>query len=117
MKCDSKLYICDNEGKKFFGKGPVALLLEIDRVHSIKKAAANLDLSFGKAMTMIRNAEKGFRTELLIKRTGGRGGGGSELTPEGKALIDRYILFEEKAKDGIEAAYEQVFADSDNTLS
>lgn len=111
MKCDSKIYLCSDDGKKFFGKGPAALLMEIDQVHSIKKAASNLGLSFGKAMTLIHNAEKAFNTELLIKKSGGKGGGGSELTPEGKAFIEKYLLFEKKAKSYVETAYREVFDD------
>ena len=42
MFCDWKLYICGDNGLKFFGKGPQILLYGVERLGSLHQAAAEM---------------------------------------------------------------------------
>lgn len=96
MKLGWKLYVCDDEGNKFFGKGPVRLLEKIDEHKSINKAAADMYLSYHKALKMIKDAEEGFGLVLVERKTGGRSGGGSFLTEDARKVIQKYKALEKE---------------------
>ena len=79
---------------KIFGKGPKTLLLKIDELGSLRKAASAMKLSYTKAWTMILNLEKGLGIKVLEKQIGGKNGGGSTLTEEARTLIKKFDEFE-----------------------
>ncbi len=80
-------------GEKFFGPGTVTLLLNVDKTHSLLAASRLMSLSYSKATAMIKNAEKQLGFNLLLSRTGGESGGGSELTSGARAMIKLYSDF------------------------
>ena len=94
MTYDWKLYLCDDQGKKFFGLGPMTLLLKVKEYGSLKKAAEDMSLSYHKALNMVKAAEAGFGCSLMVKKIGGERGGGSTLTPEALRIIETYQAFE-----------------------
>ena len=73
--------------QKCFGPG-VAMLMR-----SLRSAAMSMEMAYSKAWAMMRNAEAGFGFKLLHSTTGGRGGGGAELTEEGRALLAAYDAY------------------------
>lgn len=78
---------------KFFGPGTVTLLQNVDRTHSLLAASKQMSLSYSKATAMIKNAEQNLGFKLLVSRTGGASGGGSNLTQEARELIRLYQQF------------------------
>ena len=109
MTYDQKLYICTNDGKKFFGKGPLDLLLYVDEFKSLNKAATKMELSYHKALKLIKTAEEGFGYPLMSKKIGGENGGGSLLTPEAYELIEKYNRFEKLMDEYAAQAFSDVF--------
>lgn len=84
--------------KIFFGPG-VALLLKLtEEYESLNAAAKSMDLSYTKATRMIKDAEEALGFELLVRKIGGSGGGGSVLTPECTDFLNKYLLFENEIK-------------------
>jgi len=81
----------NEKGEAVFGDGLAELLEEIDKCHSMLKAAKNLGMSYRYALHRITLAEKRL-CELLVNRSrgGAKGGGFSEVTPCGKTLVARY---------------------------
>ena len=79
--------------EKFFGPGTVTLLQNVDVTHSLLAASKLMSLSYSKATAMIKNAEAQLGFKLLMSRTGGVLGGGSELTQEARELIRLYQQF------------------------
>lgn len=73
-----------------FGEGLYNLLLRIDRTGSLAGAASDLGMSYRAAWGKIRVAEKKWSIKLVNTRVGGEAGGGSGLTGEARALLDRY---------------------------
>ena len=81
-------------GEKCFGPGPAALLEATDRLGSLLAAAAEADMAYSKAWTSLRACEQALGIPLLEREAGGRRGGGSRLTREGRDLLERYRALE-----------------------
>lgn len=109
MKYDWKLYLCDDQGKKFFGLGPMTLLLKVDEYGSLKKAAEDMSLSYHKALNMIKAAEAGFGCPLMVKKIGGERGGGSTLTPAAQEIIQTYRTFEARLDQCADQIFSELF--------
>jgi len=92
-------------GEKFFGPGTVTLLRNVDQTHSLLAASRLMSMSYSKATSMIKNAEKHLGFKLLSSRAGGESGGGSELTPDARAMLNLYLEF----SSGIKASADKLF--------
>ena len=72
-----------------FGPRDAALLAAIDEHGSLAGAAAALDRSFAHAQRRVVELEGAFG-DLVERRRGGAGGGGSDLTPGAWELLGRF---------------------------
>jgi len=73
-------------------------------------------MSYSKAWTLINTLEKRLGFKLLIKTVGGQQGGGSELTEEAKALMDRYNRFRKCADRVLNELFWEFFEDRTDFL-
>ena len=87
MEIKAKFWI-ENRGEVMFGGGRAALLLAVDRLGSIQRAADKFGMSYRYAWGMIKKIEKRAGFKMVETKLGGRNGGGAKLTPEGKAFIE-----------------------------
>lgn len=78
---------------KCFGPGVAQLLHAVDRLHSLRAAAAEMEMAYSKAWSIIRNSEETLGFKLLNASAGGRGGGGATLTEEAVKLLTAYDGF------------------------
>ena len=76
------------------GPGKVDLLKAVGVAGSISSAARSLGMSYKRAWLLIDTLNQGFGRRVLVATHGGKGGGGTELTPLGKKLIERYESIE-----------------------
>ncbi len=90
FKIRSKVWIEDNDGKVIFGLGRLKILEAIDRCGSLNAAAKELKMSYRGLWAKIKITEESLGKSLLEKKTGGASGGGSELTPLARNLIDEF---------------------------
>ena len=109
MKAVTKIIFLDNEGEKFFGEGPVRLLHGIEEKGSLRAAARSMEMAYSKALTIIKNAEKVLGLPLVIRTTGGKSGGGSVLTPEGKRFIRQYEAYRDACETENKKLFRQYF--------
>ena len=58
MREQIKLYLCNEEGQRFFGEGPYQLLRCIERWGSLRSAAQEMNMAYTKAFHLIRHAEE-----------------------------------------------------------
>jgi molybdenum ABC transporter molybdate-binding protein len=72
------------------GPGRVDLLETIDRCHSISAAARQLGMSYRRAWLLVDSMNRAAGCELVRRQTGGREGGGAELTANGRIAIALY---------------------------
>lgn len=86
MKIDGRFWLT-KDGESFLGSGRIELLELIDQTGSINAAAKAMKMSYKAAWERI-NGMNALADQPLIERlTGGRGGGGTKLTPYARELI------------------------------
>ncbi len=93
MKVVTRITFWDENGEKFFGEGPARLLKGIEEHGSLRSAALSMDMAYTKALKLMKNAEAALGFPLTTRMTGGKSGGGSVLTPEGKEWLSRYEAY------------------------
>jgi molybdate transport system regulatory protein len=87
----------DLDGSHRVGPGKIALLEGIAATGSISAGGRALNMSYRRAWELIEELNAMFGAPVVIPKTGGRKGGGAELTPLGLALIKRYRAIEKVA--------------------
>lgn len=107
MRYKLKIQIGNNEFN--FGKGVVELLELCDKYGSLSKAYKEMGMSNSKAWKIIKRAQEDLGYELVRTTSGGSLGGGSCLTLEGKELVRKYKLFQEKIETYSEQVFKEVF--------
>lgn len=89
-------------GASSLGPGKVALLEEIGRHGSISAAARAMEMSYRRAWLLVESMNRSFTQPLVTTATGGKRGGGAELTAFGREVLRRYRDMEQKAHRAIE---------------
>lgn len=80
----------DFSSQAYVGPGKVGLLEAIRDSGSISQAARNLGMSYRRAWLLLESINESFSEPATIAKTGGKGGGGVELTKFGNVLIKCY---------------------------
>jgi len=109
MKPGYSTWIKDEDDKRVFGIGPYRLLVLVEQLGSLNKAAKEMGLSYSKAINILNRAESGMNTKLLDREVGGTNGGGSSLTPEALIIMSKYKHFRDSSSLAIEKIYEEIF--------
>ena len=79
--------------EKCFGPGVASLLTLVKSCHSLRAAAMQMGMAYSKAWTILKTAEEKLGFKLLHSTTGGRHGGGAQLTEQGEALLAAYTRY------------------------
>ncbi len=78
------------DGKVVMSLWRVRLLKAVAETGSISKAAEVMDIPYRRAWEKIHQSEERLGIKLIDTQVGGSGGGGAQITTEGKALIEKY---------------------------
>lgn len=108
MKVGYSIWL-DNNGRAF-GEGPYRLLKGIEQNGSLRQTAAEQHISYRKAWSILKNTEKKLGLHILERKVGGVSGGGSAITPSGKALMTQYEQFRAEANKALEQIYRKHFS-------
>ncbi len=76
------------------GPGKIALLEAIGRTGSLSAAARLLKMSYRRGWLLLDSLNTSFRRPVAELSKGGRGGGGANLTPFGRSLVEAYRRLE-----------------------
>ena len=109
MRPVTKIIFTDDHGVKFFGEGPFRLLLGVEKTGSLRAAAMEMEMAYSKASKILKQAEANLGFPLTIRAAGGRDGGGSILTPEGKRWLQRYEAYRDACIKANQSLYRQFF--------
>ncbi len=107
MKIGYKVWL-ENNGKAF-GDGPYELLRRVEKKMSLHQAALQMGMSYSKAWRLIRTLEERLGFVLMERKVGGQSGGGSQVTPKGKDLMNRYDGFRRDLEKGLKKIYQEHF--------
>lgn len=109
MRPVTKITFTNDNGIKFFGEGPFRLLCGIEKTGSLRAAAMDMEMAYSKANKLIKQAEANLGFPLTQRSTGGKDGGGSKLTPEGKQWLRQYEAYRNACIQSNQALYRQFF--------
>jgi molybdate transport system regulatory protein len=85
----------DPEGR--IGPGKIDLLEQIAAFGSISAAARGMNMSYKHAWDLVEEMNKLFGKPVVSAQTGGKKGGGAQLTPMGLAVVSRFRAIERAA--------------------
>ena len=107
MNIKSRLWI-ENEGKTFLGFGRISLLKKVEETSSISAAAKEMNMSYKKAWKLMNEMNEISKEPILIKNIGGKNGGGTTLTPYGKALIEQFETLNNNCMEYLETEFKKL---------
>jgi molybdate transport system regulatory protein len=93
-----KLWIYSQD-ERFFGPGRVELLEKIQATGSINMAAKQMQMSYKKAWEMVNSMNNQAARPLVTTQTGGKKGGGAEITPEAIEIINYFKGLHQRFQD------------------
>ena len=111
MKAVTKIIFLNSEGDKFFGEGPARLLHGVEETGSLRAAALSMNMAYTKALKLIKNAESSLGFTLINRTAGGRDGGGSHLTEQGKEWLRRYEQYRDACVQANSKLYLEFFSE------
>jgi molybdate transport system regulatory protein len=98
------------DGRNAIGPGKVRLLEAIAATKSLSEAAKQLRMSYRLAWKHLRAIEEHTNLTVVHPRRGGCDGGGTDLTPEGKALLEAYRNCRREVEEQTRDACRRYFA-------
>lgn len=104
----SKIWL-EAAGRPVLGEGRRALLRAVENSGSISQAARLLKITYRKAWGQIKFMEEQLGVPLVLKLTGGVGGGGARLTPEARELLAKYDRLIAGLQEQVNERFREVF--------
>jgi molybdate transport system regulatory protein len=102
-------YWIEKDGEVILSEWRVALLEAVERTGSINAAAAQRGVHFRVAWRKLKEMEDRLGVRLTERTTGGKRGGGTRLTIEGKECVRRFRHFSRGLKDIVEQRFHESF--------
>jgi molybdate transport system regulatory protein len=101
----------DPEGR--IGPGKIELLEHIASSGSISAAARAMEMSYKRAWDLVDDMNRVFGKPLITAQTGGKSGGGAQLTQLGLSVVTRFRAIERAATSAAEAHMRALQAEID----
>lgn len=108
MNVRSKCWV-EVDGALVLSDWRVDLLQAVDELGSLTAAAERFDVAYRVAWGKIKEIEARLGFPLLEAHSGGAGGGGARLTPQGRDVVARYNQFRTGLPELIEQRFAAVF--------
>ncbi len=108
IRIKSKLWL-EIDGRPVFGRGRRFLLEAIDKYGSINQAAKEINISYRKAWGYIKAMEERLGFKLIERQTGGRNGGGANLTEKAREFLNKYEILECGIKEIVDERFNNIF--------
>jgi molybdate transport system regulatory protein len=108
MQIRSKVWL-EKDGRLCFGAGRARILRAVERTGSLNGAAADLNMSYRHAWSSIRTAEERLGRALLLRRRGGKRGGGAVLTAYAKRLLNRFEALDARIEEEADRGFKKAF--------
>ncbi len=99
----------EHNGVVVLSEWRVRLLDAIDQTGSISRAAEHMKVTYHRAWEKLHEMEEGLGYKLVEAQVGGVGGGGAELTPQGRVLMKQFRALSQGLVDEIDQRFDEVF--------
>lgn len=93
IKFNYKIWLSTQDDKGILGDGKWKILKAIEEHGSLKAATEHLGLTYRRTWGDLKEIENILGFNLLDKSRGGKDGGQTQLTPEGKKLVAAFDNF------------------------
>ncbi len=91
--CRGRVWLEGAEGT-FLGYGRIVLLERISELGSISRAARSMEMSYKHAWDLVESMNRQGGEPLVVKVSGGKGGGGATLTGRGQRAVAAFRALE-----------------------
>ncbi len=102
-----KLWLDTADGEGALGDGKWQLLKTIEKKGSLVAACESLHISYRKAWGDIKKLQDALDITIVEKHRGGKNGGSSGLTEDGKELVSSYTKFHNEVEKALEKAFKK----------
>ena len=109
LKAENRLWIVGEQGT-YLGEGRIALLQAIDKLGSISKAAKSMNMSYLKAWKLVNSMSNSTGKPIVVRTSGGKGGGGTTLTEEGLKAIELFTSLNNKCNKFLEQELQKLIS-------
>lgn len=113
QKLHYKVIMCLLGDKRAFGPGVAELLDGVRRRGSLQGAARDMNMSYSKAWTIMRDAEAIWGFPLIRRYVGGKDGGRSVLTGQAEEILKRYRQMNEAVRAVAARQFGELFNDEE----
>ena len=116
MQAKVKVWIEDDADNLIFGGGKTQILELIDQTGSISEAAKKVGMNYKKAWSHIQILQEFLEDELVISSKGGKGQGGTVLTPKAKEIMQTYKTLQDDIRKYTQKRYKELFIKENDTI-
>ena len=95
--------------KVFFDARTAMLLRLVEETTSVRTACKRMQMSYSSGWNVIRTLESQLNRTLVRRSQGGAGGGRSQLTEDGKALLAQYEAYSAALREEAARLYPDYF--------
>ncbi|MBI9034287.1 MAG: LysR family transcriptional regulator [Bacteroidales bacterium] len=107
FKLNYKIWLSTPDDQGIMGDGKWKILKAIEKYGSLRATTEKLGITYRRTWGDLKEIEEKLGIALLEKTRGGKDGGNTCLTPEGKKLVQTFDLFHEKIDIIMEEAFEE----------
>lgn len=107
LRARFKLWLSTKGVEGVFGDGKWRLLKAVDQTGSLSAASELLRISYRKAWGDLKKAQDNLNVTLVEKQRGGRAGGKTVLTDEGRKWVKAYTKFRADVEKQLIKSYEK----------
>ena len=105
IRFNYKIWLSTNDGINLLGDGKWKILKAIEEHGSLMAATEALGITYRRTWGDLKKIENQLGFQLLEKSRGGKDGGKTYLTKQGKLLVDAFDEFHERVDSVIENAF------------
>lgn len=106
IKFNYKIWLSTQDDKGIMGDGKWQILKAIQEHGSLVAATKALGITYRRTWGDLKKIEEMLGFAILEKERGGKDGGKSSLTPEGKRLVEAFDQFHAKMDQNLISAFD-----------